>query len=260
MTFAHRPRKRFGQHFLIDHRIIQKIVSAINPKEDDQLIEIGPGRGALTKFILSRVAKLTVVELDRDLILGLKLLASDAHQIEVINEDVLNYDFSELTDESHTLRIVGNLPYNISTPLIFHLLDHKAVIKDMHFMLQKEVVDRLVATVGEKDYSRLGVMVQYHCQVQHLFDVSRHAFQPPPKVESAVVRLIPHNQLPYPAKDYQVFADVVRHAFMHRRKTIRNCLKDMISANDLVTLNIDPSLRPEQISLPQYVVIANKLV
>ena len=254
---GHRARKRFGQNFLHDQYVIDKIVKAIAPKADQCLVEIGPGMGALTEPLLEECGKLDVVELDRDLIPILRTKFFNYSDFRIHEGDALKFDFSTLLQPGQQLRIVGNLPYNISTPLIFHFLSHHRQVQDMHFMLQKEVVDRLAAQPGTSDYGRLSLMAQYYCQVQPLFVVGPGSFNPPPKVDSAIVRLAPYDELPYPAQCADTLAKVVREAFSMRRKTIRNTLKPLISAEQLESLGIDTRLRPERITLPQYVTIAN---
>jgi 16S rRNA (adenine1518-N6/adenine1519-N6)-dimethyltransferase len=256
----HAPRKRFGQHFLNDSQVIQRLIDVIAPKTGQHIVEIGPGQGALTIPVLAKMGKLDVVELDRDLIPILTLRCKEHGTLRVHQADALEFDFSSLEHPSGLLRIIGNLPYNISTPLLFHLLEYAAEIQDMHFMLQKEVVQRLAATVGNSHYGRLSIMVQYHCDVIALFDVPPEAFTPPPKVESSVVRLIPHKTIDFFAKDYKHFADVVRQAFNQRRKTLRNCLKTFMNDNDWAMSGINPQLRPEQLSVKDYVKLSNALV
>ncbi len=254
---AHRARKRFGQHFLHDPHVINNILSAINPEAGQSIVEIGPGLGALTCPLLERVEQLDVVELDRDVIPILKENCTSGGNLTVHEADALRYDFSQLPPPDTQLRIVGNLPYNISTPLIFHLLEHAGLISDMHFLLQKEVVDRICAKPGGGDYGRLSVMVQYRCRTTSLFNVSRGAFNPPPKVESAVVRLVPYESLPWPATDEPLLARLVNQAFSQRRKTLRKSLKGIATDQDFQLAGIDPSLRPEQLSVEQFVQLAN---
>jgi 16S rRNA (adenine1518-N6/adenine1519-N6)-dimethyltransferase len=260
---GHKARKRFGQNFLHDANIINKIILAINPKEGQNLVEIGPGMGAITGPVLEAIGALNVVEIDRDLIPRLRTQFFNYPNFNVYEGDALQYDFTQLIDKEAEnpapLRIIGNLPYNISTPLIFHLLGYteQHLVHDMHFMLQKEVVDRLAAGPGTSDYGRLGIMAQYWCRVEPLFIVGPGAFNPPPKVDSAIVRLVPHKTLPYPTKSITTFQNVVRQAFSMRRKTLRNTLKIMITAENIESLDIDSSLRPERLSLEQYVKIAD---
>lgn len=251
----HRARKRFGQNFLHDNNIIRRIIASIAPKTNDTLIEIGPGMGAITKHLLKALDQLTVVEIDRDLIALLTEKFSE--QLTIIDADVLTVDFKQF--QPKPLRIVGNLPYNISTPLLFHLLDSIDDIQDMTFMLQKEVVERICAAPGDNNYGRLSVMIQYHCQTKHCFNVPNTAFQPAPKVESAILQLRPHQQKKYCANDEVLFAKVVKNAFMHRRKTLANNLKALISAEQLSALCIDPKQRAEKLNVPQFVTIANAI-
>lgn len=255
---GHQARKRFGQNFLHDPNVIRNIVKSIRPKPGDNIVEIGPGMGAITEELLEGTeGYLNVVELDRDLIPGLKVKFFDQPGFAIHEADALKFDFQTLKVDERPLRIVGNLPYNISTPLIFHLLSYSGTVKDMHFMLQKEVVERLAAGPGDKNYGRLSIMAQYFCQVQHLFDVGPGAFKPAPKVDSAIVRMVPYNTLPHPVKDYRTLENVVRESFAMRRKTLRNNLKKTISSENLETLGIDPGLRPEKLSLEAFVKIAD---
>lgn len=256
---THKARKRFGQNFLHDPYVIGRIISSIHPQPEDCLVEIGPGMGALTGPILDATGKLHVVELDRDLIPILRTQFFNFPDFHIHEGDALKFDFSTIPPEDQQLRIVGNLPYNISTPLIFHLLSHHHLVKDMHFMLQKEVVERLAAEPGGGDYGRLSIMAQYYCRVEPLFIVSPGSFNPPPKVDSAIVRLVPHDELPHPAKDPKVLARVVREAFHMRRKTIRNNIKKLIDPVILEDLGIDTSLRPERLTLADYVRMADAL-
>jgi 16S rRNA (adenine1518-N6/adenine1519-N6)-dimethyltransferase len=254
----HRARKRFGQNFLHDPAIIRRIIGAIDPKPGERLVEIGPGQGAITLPLLGACGELHVIELDRDLVQPLEEKARDIGQLVIHQQDALRFDFSQLSDQAG-IRVVGNLPYNISTPLLFHLIDQSEYIQDMHFMLQKEVVDRLAATPGGSDYGRLSVMIQYHCQVEPLFRVGPGAFRPAPKVESAFVRLIPHAQPPFAAADVCCLEMLVRQAFSQRRKTLRNSLKGLLTADEIAHTGTDPAARPETISLRQYVELADRL-
>ncbi|MCK7547558.1 16S rRNA (adenine(1518)-N(6)/adenine(1519)-N(6))-dimethyltransferase RsmA [Marinobacter koreensis] len=256
---GHQARKRFGQNFLHDPGVIERIVRAINPKPEDALVEIGPGLGALTEEILAVNPRLQVVELDRDLIPVLRTKFFNYPEFRIHEADALTFDFSQLMDGT-PLRIIGNLPYNISTPLIFHLLEQAGVVKDMHFMLQKEVVQRLAAVPGDRHYGRLGIMAQYFCKVQPLFEVGPGAFKPAPKVDSAIVRLVPHDTLPHPARDLGTLQAVVRTAFNARRKTLRKGLAGLITADQLRGLGIDDGLRPENLGLEEFVRIADFLV
>ncbi len=252
----HIAKKRFGQNFLTDQSVIASLVDAISPKTDDLMVEIGPGLGALTKPLLQKVNLLHVVEVDRDIIAWMqKEYANKA--IEIHNADALKFDFASL---GSNLRVTGNLPYNISTPILFHLLDNVASIKDMHFMLQKEVVERMVASPSTPAYGRLSVMLQYHLAMEYLITVPPEAFEPAPKVESAFVRCVPHASLPFIAKDEQHFAKIVLAAFGQRRKTLRNTLKGLLDDDGFAALNISSQLRAENLSLAQFVAISNYLV
>jgi 16S rRNA (adenine1518-N6/adenine1519-N6)-dimethyltransferase len=253
----HVARKRFGQHFLHDKHIIQRLVTVIAPQPDQHIVEIGPGQGALTVPILKEIGQLDVVEIDWDLIPALKTRCLGKGALIVHQADALEFDFTTLQHETEPLRIIGNLPYNISTPLIFHLLTFAERITDMHFMLQKEVVDRLAAKSGDDAYGRLSIMVQYHCEVTSLFHVPPGAFYPPPQVESAVVRLVPHSIKPHIAHDYKHFSDLVKEAFSHRRKTLRNSMKKMLGDSDWEKSKIDPHLRPEELGVADYVYLSN---
>ena len=255
---GHQARKRFGQNFLHDPGVIERIVRSIHPQADDNLVEIGPGLGALTEELLAVNPRLQVVELDRDLIPILRTKFFNYPEFRIREADALKFDFSELAGNG-PLRIVGNLPYNISTPLIFHLLEQAGVVKDMHFMLQKEVVQRLAAGPGDNNYGRLGIMAQYFCRVQPLFEVGPGAYKPAPKVDSAIVRLVPHETLPHPARDLSMLQHVVRTAFNARRKTLRKSLGSLVSAEELQSLGINDGLRPENLGLPEYVAIADYL-
>lgn len=255
----HVPRKRFGQHFLQDKQVIQRLVDAIAPLAGQHLVEIGPGHGALTIPILKKIGILDAIELDRDLIPLLQERCQSMGNLHIHQSDALKFNFSELVKDAEPLRIIGNLPYNISTPLIFHLLTFSDCIADMFFMLQKEVVDRLAATVGNKDYGRLSIMVQYHCQVMKLFDVSPEAFHPPPKVTSSIVHLVPFKTLPFPAKNYAHFAAMVKQAFNQRRKTLRNCLKAIMNDEAWAQSGINPSCRPEDLTVANYIHLSNLL-
>lgn len=253
----HTPRRRFGQNFLIDQNVIHQIVRAINPKTEQFLVEIGPGQGALTLPVLQQTRQLTVIELDKDLIQPLQKKLASVGELQIFSGDALAFDFCDLFKNNKKLRVFGNLPYNISTPLIFHLLNQAVCIEDMTFMLQLEVVKRICAQPGTKDYGRLSVMVQYHCQVEQLFDVPSEAFFPKPKVISAIVVLRPYENRPSITNNYQRFSDIVRIAFNQRRKTLANTLRGFVSAEQLNALSIDPSLRPEMLSVTDFVKIAN---
>jgi len=255
MSTQHRARKRFGQNFLSDEGIIQRIIQSINPKKGERLIEIGPGLGALTCPILDIIGEMDVIELDRDIIPKLQLNCgldnTQQGRLRVHNKDVLKFDFNTL-NYSQPLRIIGNLPYNISTPIIFHLVEYCEQIQDMYFMLQKEVVQRLAAKPDTSNYSRLSVMAQYHFQVTPLFIVPPESFEPMPKVDSAIVRLVPHKIKPVQVNDEKAFAKLISQAFSQRRKTLRNVLKDICTAQQMQAVGIDPTSRAQTLTLEQF--------
>ncbi|UTP73646.1 16S rRNA (adenine(1518)-N(6)/adenine(1519)-N(6))-dimethyltransferase RsmA [Alteromonas sp. LMIT006] len=255
---GHTARKRFGQNFLQDAFIIDQIVAAIAPTNDATMLEIGPGLGALTEPVCEQVEQLQVVELDKDLVKRLETHPFIQDKLVIHFADALQFDFASVIKDK-PLKVFGNLPYNISTPLMFHLFSFAEHIQDMHFMLQKEVVLRLAAGPGHKNYGRLSVMAQYYCQVMPVLEVPPQAFVPPPKVDSAVVRLIPHKTPPVKVNNVEELARVTAEAFNQRRKTIRNSLKNCISSEELEVLGIDPNLRAENLSLAQYALIANNL-
>jgi 16S rRNA (adenine1518-N6/adenine1519-N6)-dimethyltransferase len=259
----HKARKRFGQNFLIDHGIIREIVRAVHPQKNDLIVEIGPGKGAITELLADSCDSIRVIELDRDLVPWLKVKFEKHPNFQLFQADALKFDFAQLlnpsVDSNKFLRIVGNLPYNISTPLIFHLLTYNTQVRDMHFMLQKEVVKRMAAQAGESAYGRLGIMVQYYCTVENLFEVPPTAFDPAPKVDSAIVRLVPHQQLPYPATNFKTLERLVNIAFQQRRKTLRNALKQLLTAEIIEQLPIDTSARAEEITLAEFVATSNLL-
>lgn len=251
----HHAKKRFGQNFLRDAQFVRACIDAIRPQASDTLVEIGPGLGALTRPLLAKLPHLHVVEIDRDLIAKLHAEFPPA-RMTIHEGDALKFGFSTIGDK---LRIVGNLPYNISTPLLFHLADFAECIVDMHFMLQKEVVERMVAAPSSHDYGRLSVMLQYRFEMMHLFDVPGEAFHPAPKVTSSFVRMRPLHPLPNPAHDFKMFAKIVSAAFSTRRKTLRNALKAHLKDQDFAALGIDPILRAENLAVDEYVRIANHL-
>lgn len=251
-----KPRKRFGQNFLQNGAVIDQMVAAIRPQAGEHLIEIGPGQGALTKPLIDVLGHIDAVELDRDLI---PLLNAELGETITIHEsDVLKFDFSSLIKQYGKIRVAGNLPYNISTQLMFHVLQYADSVVDMHFLLQKEVVDRLAAAPSCKDYGRLSVMIQYHCEVEPLFLVQPESFYPIPKVMSQFVRLKPKaNKLPL--KDLSVLEKLVTQSFHMRRKTLRNNLKGLLSEDEIMALGIAPEVRAETLSLAQFVAMANFL-
>ncbi|MDP2285271.1 MAG: 16S rRNA (adenine(1518)-N(6)/adenine(1519)-N(6))-dimethyltransferase RsmA [Pseudohongiella sp.] len=255
----HQARKRFGQNFLHDAHVIRKIVQAIGPQPEQHLLEIGPGQGALTIPLVNSGAKLDVVELDRDLAAWLQNHFADCERFTLHLGDVLKFDLKTLTQTPRSIRVIGNLPYNISTPCLFHLLESESLIDDMTFMLQKEVVQRLAAGPDDDEYGRLSVMVQYFCTVEHLFDVPPGAFKPAPKVTSAIVRLRPHREYKELATDTALLRDLVRTAFSQRRKTLRNCIKPLIVDLNPQDLPVDLSLRPENLGIADYVRLSNKI-
>lgn len=257
--FKHKARKRFGQNFLVDHGVIRRIVRAIGPRKSDNLVEIGPGQGAITASLLEACERLNVIELDRDLIPILRVKFDRFPGFAIHEADALKFDFSTLKNDETRLRVVGNLPYNISTPLIFHLLSYNSLFEDMHFMLQREVVMRLAAKPGDKNYGRLSVMAQYFCAVDNVFEVPPECFNPAPKVVSAIVRLTPHETLPCIADNEKHFADVTKQAFQQRRKTLRNALKPILDGVDTSLLDVDLSLRAERLSVADFVTLSNQL-
>jgi 16S rRNA (adenine1518-N6/adenine1519-N6)-dimethyltransferase len=256
---GHRARKRFGQNFLHDVSVSERIVQAVAPREGQHLVEIGPGQGALTGHLVDSGCTLDVIELDRDLVPGLLASFGLKDNFALHSADALKFDFAQLASAASPLRIVGNLPYNISTPLIFKLLEQASLIQDMHFMLQREVVDRLAAEPGSKAWGRLGIMAQYQCQVDKLFEVPPEAFSPRPKVQSAIVRLAPWQDKPWPEVDRSQLRKLVQAAFAQRRKTLRNNLKGLINGEALEGLGLDPSARAETLQLTDFITIANAL-
>ncbi len=251
----HRARKRFGQNFLTDPNIIRKIIDAIRPVPGETMVEIGPGLGAMTEPLIERLGHLHVVKIDRDLIERLQI-RFDPAQLTIHAGDALRFDFSTL---GSPLRVVGNLPYNISTPLLFHLAGFADRVSDMTFMLQKEVVMRMVAEPDSPDYGRLSVMLQYRFRMGRLFDVAPGAFRPAPKVTSSIVRMIPRPAEELGARDVRIFENIVTAAFGQRRKTLRNTLRDYLEDADFVALELDPQLRGERLSMARFVEISNHL-
>lgn len=254
----HPPRKRFGQHFLRNPQVIEQLIAAIAPQPEQHLVEIGPGQLALTRPLLECGCQLDVIELDRDLIKLLDKQVSSFQQLTVHQADVLKFDFAPLVKNKQPLRIVGNLPYNISTGLLFHLFHHLNGIEDMTFMLQKEVVERIVATPATSSYGRLSVMLQYYCRAYPLFDVEPAAFHPPPKVNSSVVQLIPHRSPPVTVINQKHFAQLVALAFSQRRKTLRNTLKSMLDVPAIQSAGVDPQVRAETLTLMEFARLANE--
>lgn len=269
---SHQPRKRFGQNFLHDTSVIAQIIDSIHPARDDLMVEIGPGMGAITEPLLAQVDRLTVIELDTDLADSLRIrIGANSHTgLTIVKGNAMHVDYralhAQMPEAEHKkMRIVGNLPYNISTPLLFELLSFADVIEDMHFMLQKEVVDRITADVNTREYGRLSVMMQYYCEPEYLLTVPNGAFNPPPKVTSAVFRLRPFTTKPIMAQDEKLFAVVVREAFNHRRKTLRAIFKKTaglpaITEATLTACGLDPMARPETLSVADFVTLTNALV
>jgi len=243
---------------LHDRRIIDRILQVVDPHPGQRLVEIGPGRGALTYPLLRRCGRLTAIEIDRDLVPVLIDKAAAIGDLEIVNADILEFDLAELGGDGD-FRLLGNLPYNISTPLMFHLLESARLIRDMHFMLQEEVARRIVAAPGESSYGRLSVMLQYHCRCEYLFEVPPASFRPPPKVDSAVVRLSPHAEPEHDIGDYSIFSDIVQSAFGQRRKTVSNSLKSMLNRDAISACGIDPGLRAENLALADFARLSRSL-
>lgn len=235
------------------------MLAAIDPQRGERVVEIGPGLGVLTCPLLQRLGDLQVVEIDRDLIPELQRRCGNLGELHIHCADALSFDFASLASAPESLRVVGNLPYNISTPLLFHLLEALPYIRDMHFMLQEEVVQRITASPGGKDYGRLSVMLQFHCETEYLFHVGPGAFSPPPRVQSAVLRLRPRPTPLVPLQDPAAFATLVRTAFAHRRKTLRNALRGLADTQVIVRSGIDPALRPEALSVTDFARLSNAL-
>ena len=254
--FRDPPKKSLGQHFLHERGVVDKILLAVDPRPGDRLVEIGPGQGAMTFPLLDRHGALTAIEFDRDLLEPLAAAAQRHGALTLIHANVLDVDFTALAN-GQPIRLVGNLPYNLSSPILFHALDHAAAVRDMHFMLQKEVVDRMAAGPGSKVYGRLSVMLQAYCEVVSLFTVGPGAFRPPPKVDSAVVRLLPRAPERIGIDDRKRFADVVRAAFGQRRKTLRNALRNVCDEDIIRAAGIDPQARAEQLEVADFVRLAN---
>jgi 16S rRNA (adenine1518-N6/adenine1519-N6)-dimethyltransferase len=250
-------RKRFGQNFLHDRGIVGQILATVAPQPGERLVEIGPGRGALTPGLLAAAGRMDAVELDRDLIAPLRALCAGIGTLALHQADALRFDFCALAGPGERLRLVGNLPYNISTPLLFHLLDQADCIQDMHFMLQREVVERMAAGPGSKVYGRLSLMLQTRCQVTPLFQVGPGAFRPAPQVDSAFVRLVPYREPPFPIRDPALFAALVAQAFSQRRKTLARSLRERVPAELIQACGIDPRARPEELSIASFVALAN---
>lgn len=263
---AHKPRKRFGQNFLTDEVVISQIIDAINPQTSQHLVEIGPGQGALTDRLCNHCQTLDLIELDRDLTAMLERRYAGSDQVRIHQLDALQLILAELisacTSEnarSGKFRLIGNLPYNISTPLIFHLLEQADCIDDIHFMLQKEVAERLAAKPGSKQYGRLSVMTQYQCEIHKLFNVSPDSFYPAPRVWSSIIRLTPHTTSPVAVHSFNALDQLVTQAFAQRRKTLRNTLSGLLTPEQLLACDIDPGRRAETLSLDEFAQLANQL-
>ena len=254
----HRARKRFGQHFLHDRRIIENIIAAIDPAPGDRIVEIGPGLGAMTLPLLDRIGEFDAVEIDRDAIRHLRAASEGRGTLRIHEADVLDFDFSPLAGDGK-VRLVGNLPYNISTPLLFRLIDQRDLFVDMHFMLQKEVVDRMAARADDDDYGRLSVMLAPWLKVEPLFNIGPAAFRPPPKVDSTFVRLTPHGVPPFELGDLRKFSTVVAAAFSQRRKTLRNALRPLLNEAQIRAAGIDPGARAETIPPAGFAALAAEL-
>lgn len=259
MNYSHRPRKRFGQNFLRDHMVLENIIHAVHPQKMEHLVEIGPGEGVLTQRLLPLTQKLDIIEIDRDLVAALTARYGNVTHLKIHSADALKFDFHTLYS-GELLRIIGNLPYNISTPLLFHLFAQIEWIQDMHFLLQKEVVERLCAPVNGEHYGRLSVMAQYFCDCESLFHVPPTAFFPQPKVDSCVIRMIPLRNSTIIAKNIDTLSYVVQQAFAYRRKTIHNSLKSLVTTALLNQLHINPGARAQELSVDDFVRISNALL
>ena len=255
----HRARRRFGQNFLHDPAVIDRIARAVSPAPGDALVEIGPGTGALTRALFDAGADLDVIEIDRDLAAHLAQMFPGNAALRIHNVDALDFDYGALAAKRGPLRLIGNLPYNISTPLLFRFIASAGDVRDMHLMLQREVADRIHAPPGSKTYGRLSVMVQFHCRVTSLFGVGPGAFRPAPRIRSAVVRLEPRSEPPAPLTDAKCLERIVTLAFGQRRKTLRNALKTCLPESAIRGAGIDPGARAETLTLDQFAALANAL-
>jgi len=258
---AHIPRKRFGQNFLISSRIIAEIVANVNPQPGQHLVEIGPGQGAITHRLVAIGALVDAIELDRDLVQQLASDFAEHKNFRLHSADILQFELRSLCKDlpKQKLRLVGNLPYNISSPLLFKLFEDIKIIDDMHFMLQREVAERLTALPGSKAYGRMSVMAQYYCKMRIVIDVPPSSFDPAPKVDSSIVQFQPHINPPYVVNDHKLLQKITTQAFNQRRKTIANSLKSLLTADELLGLSIDPKLRAENLTLNDYAALANFL-
>ncbi len=255
---THRARKRFGQNFLHDQRVINDIISMINAQSSDHIVEIGPGKGALTRELVGQCRKIDIIELDRDLVKLLGTQFGHLDGMKIHSGDALDFNYTELIKPGEKLRIVGNLPYNVSTALLFHLMKHASSIHDMHFMLQSEVVNRLCALPGSKRYGKLSIMTQYHCRTEKLFEVGAESFSPQPKVSSAIVRLSPHHHPQVLIENFEIFQELVTQAFSQRRKTLRNSIRSFLSEDELRSLKIDPGARAETLTIREFAQLSNQ--
>ena len=256
---ATKLRKRYGQHLLTDRSVIENIVHVICPKTDQIICEIGPGKGAITFPILKIAKKLHAIEIDRDLVRFLEKKSNEFGELTIYQMDVLDFNFNTISKQTNSIRLIGNLPYNISTPLLFYLLKFKDKIIDMHFMLQKEVVDRITASTCTSNYSRLSVMMQTNYNVISLFDIKPNQFKPAPKVDSSFMRLVPSDEYKSQIKNSTQFSKLVETAFQQRRKTIKNSLSKLVDEKQLLNAHILPSQRPQEISIQQYINLSNEL-
>jgi len=254
---THRARKRFGQNFLHDYGVINDIISMINAQCSDHIVEIGPGKGALTRELVRQCRIMDIIELDRDLVTLLDAQFGHLTGMTIHSGDALNINYSELAQSGEKLRIVGNLPYNVSTPLLFHLMEHASNIHDMHFMLQNEVVNRLCALPGSKIYGKLSIMMQYYCRAEKLFEVGAENFSPQPKVSSAIVRLAPYNHPHAQVDNFTIFKKLITQAFSQRRKTLRNSIRLFLSEDELRSLDVDPEARPETLTVREFAQLSN---
>ena len=255
----HRPRKRFGQNFLHDQQVLGRMLQAINPAPGERIVEIGPGEGALTCPLLQQHGSLTAIELDRDLIPLLARKCENVGELEIIQADALKFDFASLATPDDPVRVVGNLPYNISTPILFHLASNAGIMTDLHVLLQKEVAGRIAAEPGSKSYGKLSVMMQSSFSASLLFDVGPGAFKPPPKVASTFIRLVPHPGPVVDIQDHKRFATLVSAAFSQRRKTLRNSLATLLHSDLIMAAGIDPGRRAETLSLQEFAALSNML-
>ena len=259
MVSQHVMRKRFGQHFLIDQSVIHAIINAIAPQENQSLVEIGPGRGAITLPLLEYGVQIHLIEIDRDLIKWWREKQQQGLNITIHEADVLRFDFNKLGSQQNPIHLIGNLPYNISTPLFFHLIDFHSIIAEMCFMVQKEVAHRITAQAGEKPYGQLSVWLQLHYQTELLFAVAPASFRPPPKVDSSIIRLRPHSQPPVTVNDKKGFHKFIKAAFEQKRKTLRNNLKDWLNAQQIESAGIDPGRRAETLSLEEFAMLYSRI-